>query len=296
MSAEMAPYEPRAWEFDLTSPDVENHYQRIMTARRLALSAPLVAGLQFTLPLEIPAQNVDPTSRKLPIIPADLGDSLSTTLQLDTALQRGVNAYSQVWTAHPIGVPETRFVMKIIQPSLCRWPKHEWGEYRDPWDLAHGEAWAYRALARRQGLSIPYFFGLHTITSPSGEAAWVLILEFIPGMTVDEVVDTGIIPDIQEFCILGLEVMGDFGRSGWVLPDIRGANFILTGPPGNRSVVMIDLFQIGDVSSKTEKDPVYAEGVALRHSKNFLRAFFHSVGDEYPGFGDWARSTLSVQL
>jgi hypothetical protein len=76
-----------------------------------------------------------------------------------------------VWTATVTGVPESCLVMKIIQPSLCLLPdpsNFRWREtYYDPLDLAHNEAWVYETLVNRQGLSIPYFFGLFDVSASS---------------------------------------------------------------------------------------------------------------------------------
>ncbi|KAJ7722033.1 hypothetical protein B0H16DRAFT_1737986 [Mycena metata] len=107
-------------------------------------------------------------------------------------LQPGLDGLSEVWTANPTSNPET-CLMKIIQPSICAGP----GEgYEGPWHLAHNEAWVYRCLSEKQGLSIPYFFGLHTITTPFQETAWVLVLEFIPGLTANELFNSRSIPNI----------------------------------------------------------------------------------------------------
>ncbi|KAJ6514548.1 hypothetical protein DFH09DRAFT_1374024 [Mycena vulgaris] len=92
------------------------------------------------------------------------------------------------------------------------------------------------------GLLIPYFFGLSTIVTPCGEEAWVLVLEFIPGPTVNGDADFASISNIRDFCALGVDAMQKFVRGGWTLRDIRPPNFILTGAPGAWAVVIIDLF------------------------------------------------------
>ncbi|KAJ7016919.1 hypothetical protein C8F04DRAFT_980432 [Mycena alexandri] len=167
-----------------------------MARRKLALQAPLYTGLEFTLALEPPRQNPSPNARKLPRVP-----SLSpTALQLREELQRGIDGFSQVWTAVCGDDPETCLILKIIQPSICRGiPLDTTEEYFEPWDLVHNEAWVYRHLAHYQGLLIPYFFGLSTIVTPCGEEAWVLVFEFIPGLTVNGVADSGSISDIRDF-------------------------------------------------------------------------------------------------
>ncbi|KAJ7748933.1 hypothetical protein B0H16DRAFT_1725323 [Mycena metata] len=130
------------------------------------------------------------TARTL-ALSAPIESGLHMTLQLDAMLQLGLDGLSEVWTAHPTRNPET-----------CL-------GYEDPWYLAHNEAWVYRYLSEKQGLSIPYFFGLHTITTPSQETAWVLVLEFIPGLTANELFNSRSIPNIQDFCILGIKAVGE---------------------------------------------------------------------------------------
>ncbi|KAJ7750831.1 hypothetical protein B0H16DRAFT_846424 [Mycena metata] len=266
-------------------------YRKTMAARALALAASLETGLQFALSLDIPPQNPAVGSRLLPdthsksIIHSEyhLG---GTTLQLDAALQLGVNGLSQVWTAHPIDAPQTTLVMKIIQPSLCRWPIDDWwNDYRDPWHLAHNEAWVYRCLVEKQGLIVPYFFGLHTITTPSQETAWVLVLEFIPGQTVDEVVISRSMPTMREFCLLGIAAAQDLARSGWMLPYIRGPNVLLTGAPGNWTVVFIDLFEAARLDPVDLKDSAYVETAARVQTWSFFSAFCECTGRYFPGSG-----------
>ncbi|KAJ7509909.1 hypothetical protein B0H11DRAFT_1702755 [Mycena galericulata] len=188
MPEELSPYE---YQFHKKPSDAAavSLYNHLSSLRELAISAPLEQGMQFTLDLQIPPQNPHPGARQVPrTCTTDRPHSTTVALQLNAALQSGVDTFSQVWTAAVIGVPETYLVMKIIQPSLCFLPDPEsnmhWREaYYNPLDLAHNEAWVYHTLAHRQGLSILYFFGVFDIVTPSREAAWALVLEFIPGPT-----------------------------------------------------------------------------------------------------------------
>ncbi|KAJ7657510.1 hypothetical protein B0H17DRAFT_354651 [Mycena rosella] len=185
--------------------------------------------------------------------------------------------------------------MKIIQPSLCRVPppNGDWfNDYYDPWHLAHNEAWVYQQLAQRQGLAIPYFFGLHSIITPSNEPAWVLVLEFIPGMTVNhQAAMSKVIPTIHDFCTLGVAAVRDFALGAWCLRDIRGPNFILTpaSGPGARCVVLIDLFEAREASELT---PENVEELARISARDFYVEFLHAVWDVYPGFSKWAHRNL----
>ncbi|KAJ7629499.1 hypothetical protein DFH06DRAFT_721226 [Mycena polygramma] len=153
----------------------------LSAARHLAQLHGLYPGLCFDFDLIPPPVNPNPSARPLPHF------SHSTSFRLVQPLQSGADKNSQVWTAvTEITGAQTTAVLKIIQPSMCIHPvvDHRWSRMNDyifPEDLARGEAWAYERLEHMQGLGIPYFFGLHTITTPSGERAWVLVLEYVPG-------------------------------------------------------------------------------------------------------------------
>ncbi|KAJ7936934.1 hypothetical protein B0H13DRAFT_2649327 [Mycena leptocephala] len=266
-------------------------YNHLVSLRDLTISAPLESGTQFMLDLQIPLQNPHPGARQVPkTFTTDCSRSGTAELQLNTALQSGLDGFSQVWTATVVGVPETCLVMKIIQPSLCLLPDPSnlhWREaYYDPRDLAHNEAWVYQKLVHRQGLSIPYFFGIIT---PSREAAWALVLEFIPGLTMHDVAKSKSTAAVHEFCILGLEAVRELALSGWTLRDIRGANFIFTGLPGSQAVVIIDLYGAEHVVP-----PPSPERLAIVDAKRFFDTFQSRVTDDYAGIHDWARQHLPL--
>ncbi|KAJ7216557.1 hypothetical protein GGX14DRAFT_605197 [Mycena pura] len=269
---------------------------QLISLRDLARSAPLEHGTQFTLDLQIPPQNQHPAARQVPsTLTTDRFQSATVTLQLDKALQSGCDKFSQVWTATVIGVPETRLVVKIIQPSLCFIPEPDnihWCEaYYDPLDLAHNEAWVYQKLAHRQGLSIPYFFGIFDIVTPSGEAAWVLVLEFIQGPTIHGVakLSKNNKDMVHDFCNLGLDAVRELALSGWTLRDMSCSNFILSSSSGSKAVVMIDLYDAVYV-----KPPPTLKRLAMVDANRFFYWFQLCVRDEYPGFYDWAMQNLPV--
>ncbi|KAJ7849084.1 hypothetical protein B0H14DRAFT_3669676 [Mycena olivaceomarginata] len=272
MSLEVLPYEFRELNVNRRSEsDVAVVCDEKMAARELALQTPLQTGLQFTLTLEIPLQNPAPNARNLPRVPS-LGP---TVVQLREELQQGIDGFSQVWMAVCVDGPGTCLVLKIIQPSICRGiPSDPTDEYYEPWDLAHNEAWVYQRLPHYQGLLIPYFFGLSTIVTPCKEEAWVLVLEFIPGLTVNGVADSASISNIRDFCALGVDAVREFVRGGWTLRDIRPPNFILTGSPGAWAVVIIDLFLSNPIKSTPDR-----ELIASNQARDFFFKFVFCVQD-----------------
>ncbi|KAF7357626.1 hypothetical protein MSAN_01359100 [Mycena sanguinolenta] len=267
-----------------------------------ALCKPLRAGLRFGLDLKICAPCTLAGGRGLPtIFPAGSPLSSSTvTLELDGALQSGLDgdSDSQVWTAKVVNVPSTHLVMKIIQPSLCFRPDpsdpHWFHAYDDPYDLAHNEAWVYQQLARLQGHSIPYFFGVFEITTPSDEIAWTLVLEYVPGPTMQTIAK--ISPaSVNHFCELGLKAVQGLALSGWALGDICSAtNYIFNSSSEDPVVVMVDLYDT--VYIPDLQPPPSFERVACTSAKRFFHTFKSSVRDRCPSFFDWAKQNLPREV
>jgi hypothetical protein len=145
---------------------IAKYHSELEASRRQAEVDRLRSGLCFELPLTIPSSNPHPNSRAVPQFPPNLS---AIPLRLAQALQSGPDKNSQVWTA-VVDVPgeQTTVVLKIIQPSMCRYPEvdYHYGwehDYIFPQTLAVKEASAYSRLQHMQGRCIPYFFGLHTV-------------------------------------------------------------------------------------------------------------------------------------
>jgi hypothetical protein len=141
------------------------------------------------------------------------------------------------------------------------------------------------------------------IVAPCGELAWALVLEFIPGLTGNDVDESTPEADIHDFvrlhlrclyldltllnkCALGVDAVRDFARSGWSLRDIRAPNFILTGAPGAWTVVIIDLFLVRPCGS------LNLERIAEIAAREFFFNFALCVRDVCPGIYNWARKNL----
>ncbi|KAJ7609313.1 hypothetical protein DFH06DRAFT_1017149 [Mycena polygramma] len=169
------------------SEGIDVYSAKLDAARKHAYHNPLAAGQSYKLALTVPQTNPCPSARRVPHVP----QSPSVFVRLDRPLQTGAGNMSQVWTAGVEGTGTT-LVLKIIQPSLCPYPAPDrcWTMYEAPEDLARGEAWAYERIVHKQGLLVPYFFGLDQITTPSGEPAWVLALEYIPSVTLASFLDS----------------------------------------------------------------------------------------------------------
>ncbi|KAJ7484082.1 hypothetical protein B0H11DRAFT_1196807 [Mycena galericulata] len=220
------------------------YHSKLEAARNLAELNGLESGLRFTLDLTLPPPNPLPRARSLPQFPPQS----HVSFLLDQALQSGAGKNSQVWTAvAEVAGTQTTVVFKIIQPSMCEYPEADgcWqGNYLFPEDLAREEAWVYDRLVHKQGLSIPYFFGLHTIVTPSKEAAWVLVLEHILGesLLAFSQSSTRCLSDTCDVLKLSIDTLSDFMADGWCHNDIAPRNIVVTGSPGARSVVFVDLF------------------------------------------------------
>ncbi|KAF8208815.1 hypothetical protein K438DRAFT_1812942 [Mycena galopus ATCC 62051] len=285
-------YEHHGPTFDcFSSKEVAAHYYGLRAARELAIAAPLKRGLEFNIKLQIPQQNPSSSSRPVPFIPGSMDTNEATvSLQLIEALKSGAGGFSQVWTASLVGAPETVLVLKIIQPSMTSTPGlyERWvGWYVSPADLAGHEAWVYRTLAHKQGDLIPYFFGMSTINTPSDEEAWVLVLEFIPGPTVQRAAEEFTsISMMQELCRLSVAAVREFVLGGWMLIDLQGSNFIATGSPGARKVVLIDLYGAHQIPQDRVLDMAYYQARDLFFSVALL------VEDEAEGIIAWGKEHI----
>ncbi|KAJ7262407.1 hypothetical protein C8J57DRAFT_1513410 [Mycena rebaudengoi] len=195
-----ANYEAHGVGFDIYNDmQVYNYWKVLDAARALAANAPPVPSIQATI--------------------ATFTSASSVLAQLRDGLQTGPGNLSQVWTASIPGASDTLLVLKIIQQSMCHYPPPDeswWANYTNPQDLAGSEAWANDGRSPAQ------------IITPSGESAWVLVLEYIPGVMLDAVQS---ISDIQNACIAGLDTVREITCAGFALEDIRAPNFILTGQP-----------------------------------------------------------------
>ncbi|KAJ7679856.1 hypothetical protein B0H17DRAFT_1206360 [Mycena rosella] len=154
-----------------------------------------------------------------------------------------------------------------------------WMDYTHAYDLAGHEAWAYEELKAKQGLCVPYFFGLQTIITPSNESAKVLILEYIRGLTLAAVAaavtpEEGFHEDVVDSLNLGRQTVQEITEAGFIIADIRNPNFILNAPPGaERTVVLIDLYGMRGGRS---------DGEAVKTAQGA----FHAVAQNYPGTGN----------
>ncbi|KAJ6580699.1 hypothetical protein B0H19DRAFT_1251000 [Mycena capillaripes] len=250
-------------------PGIESYYEQLEAARRLAKLNPLAAGQSYSLALNIPQPNPDPAARSVPPVP----NSFCVSLRLDQPLKTGTGKLSQVWTA----VEEetgTTLVLKFIQRSMCPYPGPDcnWSEYREPEDLVRRETWSYEHLASKQGLLVPYFFGLDTITTPSGECAWVLVLEHIPGITLAALMDSPAksFLDMCDAIQLSIDSTSAFTSDGWVHMDLEPRNILVTGSPGARGIVFIDLtFTCRLPSSNVDRDSNHRHRL-YHHIVNYL--------------------------
>ncbi|KAJ7604622.1 hypothetical protein FB45DRAFT_566645 [Roridomyces roridus] len=118
-----------------------------------------------------------------------------------------------------------------------------WGDYQFAEHLAEEEAWAYDHLAHKQGLLIPYFLGMRIIVAPSGECAWVLVLEYISGPTLRSYIQSPArtLANTCNVIKLSIETLTEFMADGWCNFDAVPRNVIVTGTPEARSTVLLNL-------------------------------------------------------
>ncbi|TFK90031.1 hypothetical protein K466DRAFT_661100 [Polyporus arcularius HHB13444] len=133
------------------------------------------------------------STRPLPALPF----GITAHYALVKPLQTGVQYSSEVWLAVPSELQDSHFnspaaavVFKFIVPSIRGdIPTSDLDDegfidgrkFVFPFDAVKGEAACYESLADFQGSTVPYFYGIHRVLMPSGEPAWILALEWIPG-------------------------------------------------------------------------------------------------------------------
>ncbi|KAJ6558117.1 hypothetical protein B0H19DRAFT_1149981 [Mycena capillaripes] len=268
------------------------YYDQLVEARRVAKLHELQSGLCFDFDLTIPPSNPIPRARSLPHF---LHQS-TISFRLAQPLQTGPDKNSQVWTAvGDFAGAQTTVVFKIIQPSMCSLPHADdrWRRMYDyvfPEQFAREEAWVYKQLEHKQGLCIPYFFGLHTITTPSNEHAWVLVLEYIPGETLAAYNEspTKSLSDSCDLLKLSIDALMEFMAEGWCHHDAMPRNITVTGSPGSRSVVFIDLYFASRFIGKD------LEIQRLHRRRRLYNEIRDSLGDPAGEIRLWALQNLDL--
>ncbi|KAJ7271670.1 hypothetical protein C8J57DRAFT_1226255 [Mycena rebaudengoi] len=186
-----------------------------MAARELALQAPLQTG---TPALEIPLPNLAPNARKLPRVPS----SDPAVVQLHDKLQRGIDGFSQVWTAGLL-IPYFFGLSTIVIPCA-------------------EEAWVLVWNSSRPNCQRCYRFRVH-IKYPRLRA---------PLLTRS---------NSEQTSALWVDPVREFVRVGWTLRDIRPPNFILTNAPGAWAMVIIDLFLSKPIKSTADRELIASSQV-----------------------------------
>ncbi|KAJ7155143.1 hypothetical protein C8R46DRAFT_1227097 [Mycena filopes] len=270
----IVPYKMRGLGFDVNDETAIWHcYSELEAARELALKAPLHSGLRFSLDVTVPQQNPDPRARS---IPSGLrpGDS-TVCFELVEGLQTGAGKFSQVWTAPGQNHRGTTDISRAQNNSTIDVP------------LSPSEAWVYEIMKDKQGRIIPYFFGLRTIITPSGESAWVLILEHISGRTLTAVAEGPSISDLQQASKLSIAAIHEFTLVGLIPPDIRGPNFIFTGD----AVVIIDFAWTIPI-----QDPATIAEIADNQQLLLFSEMMQTAGRLWPELWTWAEHNLPEHI
>ncbi|KII84173.1 hypothetical protein PLICRDRAFT_179848 [Plicaturopsis crispa FD-325 SS-3] len=151
-----------------------------------ACDCPLTAGTTFAATLNCVTPH--PHGRAPPRFASQLRRAYAIVLDHALHAEKGK---LEVWLAHVVDPADGtvgEIVVKVVQPSLLVLPDQP--EYVPPKKVAYTEDWMYRRLQPLQGYEIPYYFGVHTIVTPSGEGAWMLTMEYIQGHTITQYLNT----------------------------------------------------------------------------------------------------------
>ncbi|KAI0064438.1 hypothetical protein BV25DRAFT_237395 [Artomyces pyxidatus] len=212
------------------------------------------------------------------------------TLTLEKALQAGAQWQSQVWVASVAQSPgasndarREHVVVKFLQPSMLCIP-HTGGDawmadYVPPRTMALSEDCIYRTLRPVRGSAVPHYFGLHQVQMPNREHAWMLVLEHIEGITIDEwrrskahrqdatLSDAEFvawIPILKDLSTMILRCLAAVHAQNVFHKDIRRANLIIHRPSsGPTQVVVIDFgFAVTPIPTPDDVDTDKNKGLS----------------------------------
>ncbi|KAK7060931.1 hypothetical protein VNI00_000664 [Paramarasmius palmivorus] len=146
---------------------------------------PIAPGALFHLVLNRPELNARMETyspRPLPLHP-DLPGT-KTSYEIVEALQAGESYHSQVWLAKPLGPhsdSDTLLVFKFIVAShLPQQDEVPRASYRSLEQVATNQHEPFEKLWFLQGSFLPWFYGVHEVTTPWGEPGKLFVMEYIP--------------------------------------------------------------------------------------------------------------------
>ncbi|TRM68647.1 serine/threonine kinase, SPS1 [Schizophyllum amplum] len=178
---------------------VSDYCTKMRGLQAASWQSPLGAGMPFLL--QFTCTRSEPSDDDMQCVrrsPPQLPYGETCEYALSRPLQVGHDCNSQVWVASHTGQDYADVVLKFIAPSGLPLPSEdpdmtavyvEFGEYRYPEDVINRQVSAYLALAKFQGSTLPYFFGVQQAVMPWGEEASVLALEYLPGPPLSAVKD-----------------------------------------------------------------------------------------------------------
>ncbi|KAK0431900.1 hypothetical protein EV421DRAFT_1911413 [Armillaria borealis] len=281
---------------DLSKPNTLKDYHDMLVLRRKEAGMnPLHRGCILSVKLDPYTGPATPENRPLPPFARNGG---VFDLILVDAPHPFVHdeQYSQVWVAdvHSLGfsfipLPDLVWYLEVY-------------DYVKPWTLWSTEDNAYRELESLQGQTVPYYFGKHKLTMPSGEDAEVLIMEYVEGKTIedrpahdtpDDLGDANeaYVEDMKQMfkkTLLGVHAINKLGVGH---NDMHPGNIIVT-PFGDSMVFDFAMagrkFDPDDVRERYG-NPVMTTG-PLRHCcTQHDEEIFNWIGDELAKPSSWAR-------
>ncbi|KAF9009748.1 hypothetical protein BDZ89DRAFT_1078440, partial [Hymenopellis radicata] len=152
------------------------HYDDLIQKRRVAQKSPISSMWSFTEVIQKTTVQPGLNTRPIPSFALEGGTFRFQARWAEQGVDKD-DHFSQVWVANVSKVDDTE---TAAQPE--RMYRYMPGPARQ---LAFSEDVLYTRLKRLQGSRIPYFFGTFKIPVPSGEEAYVLMMEYIDGETLE---------------------------------------------------------------------------------------------------------------
>ncbi|KAF9026655.1 hypothetical protein BDZ89DRAFT_1067477 [Hymenopellis radicata] len=169
-------------------------YDDLIQKRRAAQKSPITSMWSFTEVIQKTEVQPGLNTRPIPSFALEGGTFRFQARWAEQGVDKD-DHFSQVWVANVSKVDDAetaaqpeRVILKIFQPSMLPLPSPTIAYRYMPGpahQLAFSEDVLYTRLKRLQGSRIPYFFGTFKIPVPSGEEAYVLMMEYIDGETLE---------------------------------------------------------------------------------------------------------------
>ncbi|THH15572.1 hypothetical protein EW146_g4928 [Bondarzewia mesenterica] len=305
-------------DFDVTDEaSIRAHHDKLQSLRNAALQNPLERGHRFVVRLHRPpSDGLRPGIRRLPSFALSSDPCI---LVLKTRLQTDVDHWFQVWIAH-ISSPDAgefqdleRVVVKFSQPSM--WPipdpKDIWWkyDYESHRVAALKEDFFYGMLGPIQGAAVPYNYGIHEVVMPNGENAYMLVTEYVDGITaaqwrqsiahnnydgsssLNPAEQAAMMPLLQNLLAMILESIDAIHNLNVLHGDICSENIIIHPSAASPTQIVFINFSHGNISF-TPQDAAHEGEIDATFEREIAATLFPCCLEHLRAIKEWSKEGL----